>query len=180
MNTCSRPSRGSTHSAVRMIHGALSPDAGTAHSDFRPAAPASSGFAFARRVFARAGRGLAPGNVARRRDAGRTNRWPIRKFLRQFRQFRLRRILLPQPRKIFFRNPRNRIQRQAQAHRRIAGDEPERVVIAQKPRAGHPAARACHALDRQRVADDSSSSLAGKSARCVRAPACPSDWIFPA
>ena len=85
----------------------------------------------------------------------------IRKFFWQFRQIRLRRILCAQPRKIFFRNPRHGIQRQAQAHRGVAGDQPERVVIAQKPGARNPALLLTdpRTFDRQRVADDRAEAL---------------------
>src|SRR5204862_2130327 len=84
-----------------------------------------------------------------------------RKSLWQRRNLRPRRILLPDPRIIFFRNPWNGIDRQAQAHRGISGNQPESIVIAQEPRAGHPAGfTAIRAtLDRQRVTNRFPESL---------------------
>ena len=139
-----------------MIHGALSPGAGRR---FGSSSGFNSGFSSACRVFARAGRGRSRAASAHR--ARPTTCWRYGNSFGSSGKFGFGRVLRPQPRKIFFRNPRHGIERQAQAHRGIAGNQPERVVIAQKPRAGHPALLLANprALDRQRVADDRAESL---------------------
>src|SRR4051794_27271730 len=90
----------------------------------------------------------------------RRARWKLARKRREC----LRWILRVSPWVFVLRDPGNRIQRQAQTHRGIAGDEPKNIV-AQEPGAGEPTwfIVVGDSLDRQRVAEDFAEALLEKA-----------------